>query len=271
MSDTSSTSHSGAPGPMEAHLRAKRDSGKKLLVPYITGGFEGWEDAIRAAADAGADAIEIGIPFSDPVMDGPVIQQASQAALEGGATPASILQAAPNLDTGIPLAVMTYYNIARHEGHERFASRLADSGIAGAILPDLPLVESGPWRESAASAGIETIMLAAPTTPDHRLATLCEASHGFVYAVGLLGVTGERAELADTATKIAGRCKAVTDKPVLIGVGIGSPEQAVEASTVADGVVIGSAVVRQLVDGHGPEGVGQLVASYRAALDSRWS
>jgi tryptophan synthase alpha chain len=271
MSDTSSTSHSGAPGPMEAHLRAKRDSGKKLLVPYITGGFEGWEDAIRAAADAGADAIEIGIPFSDPVMDGPVIQQASQAALEGGATPASILQAAPNLDTGIPLAVMTYYNIARHEGHERFASRLADSGIAGAILPDLPLVESGPWREAAASAGIETIMLAAPTTPDHRLATLCEASHGFVYAVGLLGVTGERAELADTATKIAGRCKAVTDKPVLIGVGIGSPEQAVEASTVADGVVIGSAVVRQLVDGHGPEGVGQLVASYRAALDSRWS
>ena len=111
-------------------------------------------------------------------------------------------------------------------------------------------------------------MLAAPTTPDHRLPTLCEASHGFVYAVGLLGVTGERASLAATATEIARRCKEVTDKPVLIGVGIGSPEQAVEACEVADGVIIGSTVVRQLLDGHGPEGVGSLVAAYRAALDA---
>lgn len=254
---------------MESHLRARRAAGNKLLVPYITGGYEGWEDAIRAAADAGADAIEIGIPFSDPVMDGPVIQEASQSALEGGATPASILRVVPDLDVGIPLAVMTYYNIAHHEGHQRFASRLVESGVAAAILPDLPLIESGPWRAAAAEAGVEAIMLAAPTTPDSRLPELCEASHGFVYAVGLLGVTGERAALAATATEIAGRCKQVTDKPVLIGVGIGSPEQAVQASTVADGVIIGSSVVRQLVDGKGPEGVGALVASYRAALDAR--
>lgn len=256
------------PGPLESHLRARRDGGAKLLVPYVTGGFPGWEDAIRAAADAGADAIEIGIPFSDPVMDGPVIQQASQTALDGGATPSSILQVAPDLDTGIPHAVMTYYNLCHHAGHERFAAQLKAAGVAAAILPDLPLVESGPWREAAAVEGVETIMLAAPTTPDHRLPDLCAASHGFVYAVGLLGVTGERAALAATATEIAGRCKAVTDKPVLIGVGIGSPEQAVEASRVADGVIIGSSVVRQLVDGHGPEGVGKLVASYRKALDA---
>ena len=111
-------------------------------------------------------------------------------------------------------------------------------------------------------------MLAAPTTPDHRLPELCEASKGFVYAVGLLGVTGERAALAATATEIAKRCKEVTDKPVLTGVGIGSPEQAVEASSVADGVIIGSAVVRRLLDGSGAEGVGDLVAAYRAALDA---
>lgn len=256
------------PGPMETHLRGQVAAGHKLLVPYVTGGFPGWEDAIRAAADAGADAIEIGIPFSDPVMDGPVIQQASQMALDGGTTPASVLRAAPGLDTGIPHAVMTYYNLCHHEGHERFAASLATAGVAGAILPDLPLVESGPWRAAAAAAGVETIMLAAPTTPDHRLGELCEASNGFVYAVGLLGVTGERAALAATATEIAGRCKQVTDKPVLTGVGIGSPEQAVEACEVSDGVIIGSAVVRQLVDGHGPEGVGQLVASYRQALDA---
>jgi len=255
------------PGPLEAHLRAATDAGKKLLIPYVTGGYPGWEDAVRAAADAGADAIEIGIPFSDPVMDGPVIQQASQEALDAGTTPASVLQAARDLDTGIPHAVMTYYNLCHHEGHERFAQQLAAAGIAGAILPDLPLVESGPWREAAAEYGLETVMLAAPTTPDHRLPELCEASHGFVYAVGLLGVTGERASLAATAKEIAGRCKQVTDKPVLTGVGIGSPEQAVEASQVSDGVIIGSAVVRQLVDGHGPEGVGQLVATYRRALD----
>ena len=255
-------------GRMEKSLRDRRDGGAKLLVAYITGGYEGWEAAVESAAAAGADAIEIGIPFSDPVMDGPVIQQASQAALETGATPASVLAAVPDLDTGVPHAVMTYYNLAHHPGHERFAATLADSAIDAAILPDLPLVESGPWREAAANAGIETIMLAAPTTPDHRLPELCEASKGFVYAVGLLGVTGERASLAATATEIAKRCKEVTDKPVLTGVGIGSPEQAVEASSVADGVIIGSAVVRRLLDGSGAEGVGDLVAAYRAALDA---
>ncbi len=255
-------------GPLEHHLRARRSSGAKLLVPYVTGGFPGWEDAVRAAAAAGADAIEIGVPFSDPVMDGPVIQQASQQALDAGTTPQSVLRAAASLDTGVPHVVMTYYNLCHHEGHERFAAELSEAGISGAILPDLPFVESGPWREAAGAAGIESVMLAAPTTPAHRLGELCAASKGFVYAVGLLGVTGERRALAATATEIAGRCLAVTDTPVLVGVGIGSPEQAVEACAVADGVIVGSAVVRQLLDGHGPEGVGDLVASYRRALDA---
>ena len=120
-------------GHMESHLRARRDGGAKLLVPYVTGGYPGWEDAIRAAADAGADAIEIGIPFSDPVMDGPVIQQASQAALDDGATPAGVLQAVPDLDTGVPHAVMTYYNLCHHAGHERFALLSSSGGVLSAV------------------------------------------------------------------------------------------------------------------------------------------
>ena len=134
---------------MEKHFRAARDAGRKLLVPYVTGGYPGWEDAIRAAAAAGADGVEIGIPFSDPVMDGPVIQQASQAALDAGVTPPAILDAAAGLDVGIPLAVMTYYNLVHHDGHRRFAGRLVAAGIDACILPDLPLEEAGPWCDAA--------------------------------------------------------------------------------------------------------------------------
>src|SRR4051794_33304736 len=154
---------------MEAHFRAARAAGRKLLVPYITGGYPGWEDAGRAAAANGADGIEIGIPFSDPVMDGPVIQQASQAALEAGVTPPAVLDAAAKLEVGSPLAVMTYYNLVHHDGHEGFAGRLARAGTDACILPDLPLEEAGPWCAAADDAGIETVMLAAPTAPDQRL------------------------------------------------------------------------------------------------------
>jgi tryptophan synthase alpha chain len=156
-------------GRLEAHLRDIRSAGRKALVPYITGGYPGWEDAIRAAAANGADAVEIGIPFSDPVMDGPVIQQASQAALESGTTPQSVLEAVPHLDVGIPLVVMTYYNLVHHDGHRRFAHRMVEAGISGCILPDLPLEESEPWTRAADHEGIETVMLAAPTAPDERL------------------------------------------------------------------------------------------------------
>lgn len=256
-------------GPLEAHLRSRRSAGAKLLVPYVTGGYdEDWLDVVRAVADAGADAIEIGIPFSDPVMDGPVIQQASEQALARGATPASILTALADLDAGIPLAVMLYYNTVFHMGHERFAHELNTAGVAAAIVPDLPLEEVGPWAVAADDAGIETVMLAAPTAPDERLPRICARARGFVYAVGLLGVTGERSSLADSATIIAARVQAVTDKPVLIGVGIGTPGQAVEASEVADGVVVGSALVRRLLEGAGPEGAASFVGELRTALDA---
>jgi tryptophan synthase alpha chain len=231
----------------------------------VTGGFGDWDRCIEAAADAGADAIEIGLPFSDPVMDGPVIQEASQRALEGGATPAGILDRIAELDVACPLATMSYYNTVFRAGHERFAANLVAAGVSGAIVPDLPFVESGPWRATAEACGVEAVLLAAPTTPDERLAEIGAASRGFLYAVGLLGVTGNRDQLAASATVLAKRCKAVTEVPVLIGVGISSPEQAVEASQVADGVVIGTSVVRAMMSG-GAEAVADLVGEFRRAL-----
>jgi tryptophan synthase alpha chain len=239
-------------------------------VPYVTGGLgDDWLDTARAVAAAGADAIEIGIPFSDPVMDGPTIQAANDRALTAGATPQSILDQLRDADLGIPAAVMTYGNIAYHMGWERFAQSLAAAGVAGCILPDVPLEETGPWTEAADAAGIETILLAAPTAPDSRLPRIVERSRGFVYGVGLLGITGVREALAASAVEIAGRLKTVTDLPVLVGVGIGTPAQAVEVSKVADGVVVGSAVVQRMLDGAGPEGVAELVAEFRQALDAK--
>jgi tryptophan synthase alpha chain len=254
---------------IEAGLRTKRDAGRKLLVPYITGGLgPDWLDVLHAVAAAGADAVEVGIPFSDPLMDGPVVQEATRRALEQGATPTSVIGALGAVDAGVPLVVMTAYNIAFRAGHERFARSLAAHGVSGAILPDLPVDELDGWATSAADAGVETILLAAPTTPDDRLALICEHSHGWVYGVGVLGVTGERDSLASSASIIAKRLKAYTDKPVLIGIGVSTPEQAVEACRDADGVIVGSALVRRLLEGAGAEGAGAFVARLRAGLDA---
>lgn len=254
---------------LEATLRRARDAGRKLLVPYVTGGMaDDWTESLRAMAAAGADAIEVGIPFSDPVMDGPTIQETSSLALARGATPASVLSELKDVDAGVPLVVMTYYNLVFRPGEARFARWLADAGVSGAIVPDVPLEEAGPWCAAAGEAGVETVLLAAPTASDERLARICERARGFVYGVSLLGVTGERATLADTARSIAKRLKATTDKPVVVGIGISTPAQAVEVCEAgADGVVVASAIMRRLLDGAGPEAAGEAVAAIRTALD----
>lgn len=253
---------------LETHLRRQRDDGRALLAPYMTGGLgAGWLDVVRAVVDAGADAVEIGIPFSDPVMDGRTVQEASQRALDLGATPAKIVAEAAQLDVNVPLVVMTYYNVVAHAGTERFAAQLADAGIDGAIVPDLPLDELDGWGDAADAAGVEAVLLAAPTTPDDRLGAICARARGFVYAVSLLGVTGERSQLAAAAAEMGRRCKATTDMPVLLGVGISTAEQAVEAARAADGVIVGSAVVRRVLAGGGPDEAARYVAELRTALD----
>ena len=257
-----------APGPMEASLRALRDSGRKLLVPYLTGGLGPWTEHIRAMADAGADVIELGIPFSDPAMDGPVIQQASEQALRAGVTPGSVLADLRGIDAGVPLVAMTYYNLAFHMGDERFAGELADAGVSGIVLPDVPMEEQGPWRAAAEGAGIETVLMAGPITPDDRLARVCEQSRGYIYGVNLMGITGERTSLGEQGAVLARRLKALTDKPVLMGFGVSTPEQAVEVSAEADGAIVGTAVVRRILAGETPEQLHTFIASLRSALDA---
>lgn len=253
---------------IESRFRSRRDEGRALLVPYITGGLGEWRATVEELAAAGADAIEVGIPFSDPIMDGPVIQASSQAALRSGATPQGIVADLAGLDVDVPIVVMTYYNPVHHLGHRRFADALAAAGVSGSIIPDLPVDESGPWIEAAEDAGIENILLAAPTTSDERLATICERSRGWVYGIALLGVTGERATVATAGLEMGRRLKAATDRPVLLGLGVSDGEQARTVAGAADGVIVGSAVVRRQLESGSPTEVGAFVASLRAGLDA---
>jgi tryptophan synthase alpha chain len=236
-----------------------------MLVPYLTGGMTGnWADHVRAYADAGADAIEVGLPFSDPVIDGPVVQEASDRALARGTTVAGLLAEVAALDVGVPLIAMTYANLARPAA----VPALREAGFAGLIVPDLPLEESPPLEQAAAAAGLDLILLAAPATPPARRAEIAARSRGFVYATTLMGTTGVRAELAATGGALAADLKRHTDLPVLLGIGISTPDQAAGACRYADGVIVGSALVRAVLDGRTPAQVGALVAAMRSRLSS---
>ncbi len=255
-------------GGLQAALRSRRAEGRKLLVPYVMGGMaDDWVEVVQAVVAAGADAVEVGIPFSDPMMDGPVIQAASVLALGRGTTPTGVIDGVGAAGIGVPVAVMTYYNLVYRAGHRRMARSLAAAGISGAIVPDLPLEEPGPWAEEADGAGIETVLLVAPSTPAERVARICDRCRGFVYAVARMGVTGERASVGDEAAAVVGKIRDATDLPVCVGVGVSTPEQAAEVCGVADGVVVGSALVRRLVEGGGAEAAATFVGELRAALD----
>ena len=256
------------PGRLETALSARRNAGHKLLIPYVTGGMDDqWLLTVEALAGAGADAIEVGIPFSDPMIDGVTIQESSLQALERGTTPDGILADLSRIDCGVPVVAMTYYNLIYRSGHERIAGMMAESAVSGAIIPDLPLEELEPWAIAADRAGVATVLLVAPSTPDERIEVVCRRSRGFVYAVGRMGVTGEQAVLSDSARQVAGRIGDRTDLPVCVGIGVSTPEQAVAVCDVADGVVVGSALVRRLLEGGGPDAAAAFVSSIRTALD----
>ncbi|MFI5890318.1 tryptophan synthase subunit alpha [Actinoplanes sp. NPDC051513] len=249
-------------------LQEKAGRGQKLLVPYVTGGVtEDWTDYLPAYAAAGADAIEIGLPFSDPMLDGVTIQQASDRALARGVTVESILTDLSETKVGVPLVAMTYANLVFRSGPAAFCRRLAAAGVAGLIVPDLPVDEAADVEAAAAEAGVALVLLVAPVTPDDRLAEIGARSRGFVYAVSLMGTTGERDTLDSSAARLAERVKAVTRLPVLVGFGVSSPAQAAAAARHSDGAVVASALMRRVLDGAGPGELRDEVAALRAALD----
>jgi tryptophan synthase alpha chain len=256
-------------GRLEAHLRSRRDAGRRLLMPYLTGHVTAnWADHLRAFADAGADAIEVGLPFSDPTLDGVTVQEATEAALAHGATAHGILAELARLAADLPpLVVSTYANLALRDGPDRFGAALGAAGVTGLIVPDLPLDEVDELAAGTAAAGVDLALLAAPATPRPRLDEIGRRSRGFVYAVSVMGTTGERAELAGSAAELVARIRAGTDLPVLLGFGVSTPEHAAAAARSADGVIVGAAVVRRILDGATPAEVAAYLATMRRALD----
>jgi tryptophan synthase alpha chain len=241
-------------------------SGKRAaLMPYLMGGFPTipLSQAVgHAYVAGGADLVELGIPFSDPLADGPVIHEAGTAALAAGATTEAVLDLGTELARDLPVVVMTYANLVLARGIEPFAAQLAERGISGLIVPDIPFEEAPTLLEACDGAGVALVPLVAPTTPDERLRAIGGRARGFLYTVSVAGTTGERAEgdYADLVT----RAKDSTDVPVAVGFGIGTPERAARvADAGADGVIIGSRLVRAAGDG---EDVEALVRGFADAL-----
>ena len=237
------------------------------LMPYLMGGFPDVEGSRRigeAYADGGADLVELGIPFTDPLADGPVIQAAGTAALRAGATTPAILAVGRALAERLPVVAMTYANLVMARGVERFADDLAAHGIAGLIVPDLPLEESDAVRAACDAAGVALVPLVAPTTPDARLAAIGQRARGFIYTVSVTGTTGERETLADTFAATIERARPHTDVPLALGFGIATPQHAAQAADAgADGVIVGSRLVRAAAEG---EDVRALVDGFAGAL-----
>lgn len=252
---------------LEVTLRALRESGRKALVPYFMAGVTpNWTQHVAAAVHGGADAVEVGIPFSDPMMDGVIIQKAAELSLAAGTTIDSICAELAASDLGAPLIVMTYYNLFHHYGLRRASGRLAQSGVSGAIVPDLTLEESEEWRAACDENDIATIFLVAPSTTPDRFARLARATEGFCYASARMAVTG-RAQGAGDATRVVDAVRATSDVPTYVGIGISSPEQARDATEHSDGVIVGSALVDTILTGASPADTEVFIASFRRAID----
>lgn len=249
---------------------------RAALLPYLTAGLPDADTSVAlfgAMDEAGADGFEIGIPYSDPLMDGPVIAEAGAQSLAGGTTTQTAFEIARRVanSTGKPILLMTYANPVLHYGVEAFARDARASGAAGLIVADLPVEESSPFREAAQRAGLGMALFAAPTTSDARLALIAAARPAFIYGLASLGVTGERTSLSDRGRVLADRIRGITDAPLVMGVGISTPQQASVVAVNADGIIVGSALVRRVLDAEDPaaavasvrEAVGDLAAAIR--------
>jgi tryptophan synthase alpha chain len=241
------------------------------LMPYLMGGFPDLDASLAAglaAADGGADLLELGIPFSDPLADGPVIHTAATTALAAGATPHAVLRVCEGLAGRLPVVLMVYANVVLTAGPEAFALRAASAGAAGLIVPDLPHDEAGEVRSACDSEGLALVPLVAPTTTPERVAEIGAGARGFVYTVSVTGVTGERGELSPDLEATVARVRASTELPVAVGFGISTPAHARSVAEIADGVVIGSRLVRAMDEG-GAAAVGDLIAGFAEALAAR--
>jgi tryptophan synthase alpha chain len=243
-----------------------REEGRAALMPYMMAGYPDRETGLAVAGayvDAGADLVELGVPFSDPLADGPAIHAAATRALEGGATLATALEVCRAISDRVPVVFMAYANmVLAHGGATEFARMARAAGAAGVIVPDLPLDEAGEVREAFSAEGLALVPLLAPTTPAERRRQICAAARGFVYVVSTVGTTGERAEVPAALAELVAATKEEARTPVAVGFGIGTPEQAAQVGAIADGVIIGSRLVRATGEGDSPQGAADAVASF---------
>ncbi|MEX2503566.1 MAG: tryptophan synthase subunit alpha [Egicoccus sp.] len=273
MTETSITPVAGAQRIQAAFDRAKAEDRAALIV-YLTSCFPNREVSaacFEAAVDAGADVLEIGVPFSDPMMDGPIIQAANQQVLDAGVRVADHLELIRSLDhLEVPKLIMTYVTIADTRGYASFADECAEAGLSGIILPDLPVPEADAWRREAGRAGLATVFLASSVSTDERLDAIGAASQGWVYAVGLLGVTGGAKGVAQDVTReLVERVRPRTQVPVAVGIGVKDRASAAEVAAYADGVIVGSSVVKAAAEGDpagAPHRVADLVRELRAGV-----
>jgi tryptophan synthase alpha chain len=261
---------------IEAAIRRRTARHAAALIPFFTAGDpdrEGTLARAEVAYEAGADVLELGLPFSDPVADGPVLQAASQRALKAGGGRAATLDLARRIRerySDLPLVILTYLNPVFQMGFEAFARACVDSGVDGVLIPDLSLEESPPVRSTLHAAGVALLPFAAPTSGIARLRRMADVAEGFVYAVARLGVTGAQETLADSAQRVAGAVRTVTDVPVAIGFGVGSTQAARDAARAADAVIVGSALASNPSDTSRPlplDGVKKLITAMRSAID----
>ena len=252
---------------LERTLRSLRDEGRKALVAYfMAGATADWTRHVEAAVAAGADAVEIGIPFSDPMIDGVVIQEAGLRSLARGTTFESIGRDLASFDANVPLIAMTYYNIFLHYGLDRSAGRLREFGFSGAIIPDLALEESDDWKSACDDHDVAAILLVAPSTPPGRLSDIAHRSEGFIYASARMAVTGASSDVGE-GERVVASVRNASDTPVYVGIGVSTPEQAAQTVTFADGAIVGSAIVKVVLNGASPADIEATVHSFRIAID----